>query len=886
VPESSNLLDFVTSPGDEAMSAPTSRRFGPYEVISPLGAGGMGEVFRARDTRLGRFVAIKVLPPAFSIDPIRLRRFEQEAQAAAALNHPAILAIFDIGTTDDGVPYIVSELLEGSTLGHCIRTSRLPLRTVIDYALQIARGLGAAHDKGIVHRDLKPDNVFVTREGHIKILDFGLAKLLEPPQSAPNDQTISIHHGRTLPGVVLGTVGYMSPEQVRGLPTDYRTDIFSFGVILYEMLAGKPAFKAVTDADTQAAILKEEPPHFSITTAPVPPALEQIVWHCLEKDPHRRFQSASDIAFSLQGLSTTSSLSSAGGTEIRSPKFRRWRTVLLAVLAAVAVVFGALRIGQKMEHTPPRYQQLTYQQGVIASAKFSPDGQTVICAARFSNNYQIYSIRFDSAGIRPLDIHADQVVAVSSKGDLAVLESSRVLEGSTVVGLLVRIPLGGGAPKKILNDVRFADWSRDGSELAIAHFIPEKHAFRLEFPIGNVLYETAGWIDQPRLSPDGQSIALIDHPVFGDDQGYVALVPSSGGNIQRLTRLWGDMRGLAWHPGGELWFTATDVGFNYSLFAANQSGKTRHVLTVPGGLLLDDIASNGTVLLTHSMERTLVMVSTRQHPDEQNLGWLENTEFFRFSDDGTQILLGDQSSASGNRHASFLRNVDGSPAVRVGDGDGIALSPDGEWVLSRIPPNQLVLLPTGAGELRRLAPSGPSADKADPPKPAPTIRADLPAEWFPDGKRIAYIGDDNRTHVLDLNGTAVALTPVGTTGYLVSRDGQHVLVQTSTNAFQLFPVSQGDPKPLDFLNPTDRPIRFSADGRDLFVETSETEPPGSNFYRLNLANGHRTLLWHIQSPRSNVANGISLVDVTPDGAGYAYGYRQKSTVLYAVEGLK
>lgn len=869
------------------MSAPTSRRFGPYEVISPLGAGGMGEVFRARDTRLGRFVAIKVLPPAFSADPIRLHRFEQEAQAAAALNHPAILAIFDIGTADDGAPYIVSELLEGSTLGHCLRASRLPLRTVIDYALQIARGLAAAHDKGIVHRDLKPDNIFVTREGHIKILDFGLAKLLEPPHAAPSDKTISIHHGQTLPGVVLGTVGYMSPEQVRGLPTDYRTDIFSFGVILYEMLAGKPAFRAVTDADTQAAILKEEPPHFSITNAPVPPALEQIVWHCLEKDPHRRFQSASDIAFSLQGLSTASSISSVGATERPSPKLRHWRLILLGVLAAIAVGYGALRIGQKMEHTPPpRYQQLTYQQGVIASAKFSPDGQTVICAARFSSNYQIYSIRFDSAGIRPLDIKADHIVAVSSKGDLAILESSRFLEGSTAVGLLARIPLGGGAAKKLLNDVQFADWSRDGSELAIAHFIPEKHAFRLEFPIGNILYETAGWIDQPRLSPDGRTIALIDHPVFGDDQGYIAVIPSSGGTIRRLSRLWSDMRGLAWHPGGEVWYTATDIGFNYSLFAANQSGKTRHVLTVPGGLVLDDIASDGRVLLTHSMERTLVIVSTRNHHEEQNLGWLENTEFFRFSGDGTQILLGDESSASGSRHASFLRNVDGSPAVRVGDGDGIALSPDGEWVLSRIPPNQLVLLPIGAGQVRRLAPSEPPTNNADPPKPAATIRADLPADWFPDGKRIAYIGDDNRTHLLDLNGRDIALTPVGTIGYLVSMDGQSVLVQTSTGAFQLFPVSQGTPEPLDFLNPTDRPIRFSADGRDLFVETSGAETPGSNFYRVNLANGHRTLLWHIQSPPSNVAYGISSVDVTPDGTGYAYGYRQKSTVLYVVDGLK
>ena len=864
------------------MSAPPSRRFGPYEIISPLGAGGMGEVFRARDTRLGRYVAIKILPAAYSIDPDRLHRFEQEAQAAAALNHPAIVAIYDIGTTERGAPYIVSELLEGSTLGHCVRTTRLPLRTVIDYALQIARGLAAAHERGIVHRDLKPENIFVTRDGHIKILDFGLAKLLEAPLANPGDKTVSIHAGHTLPGVVLGTVGYMSPEQVRGLPIDYRTDIFSLGVILYEMLAGRPAFKALTDADTQAAILREQPAELSSSNVGVPPALEQIVWHCLEKEPQRRFQSASDIAFSLQALSAPSTSGSASGTRIAPVPSHRWRKVTAGILAAAALAYGAFRLGQRMVRvTAPSYQQLTFQQGVVSSARFSPDWQTVICAARFGNSYQIYSIRFDSAGIRALDIDADEIEAVSSKGEVAILESPQSLAGSTAVGRLARVPLGGGAPKRVLNNVQSADWSRDGSELAIAHFIPERQVYRLEYPIGNVLYETAGWVDQLRLSADGRTIAFIDHPVFGDDQGYVAVIPSSGGTVKRLTRLWGDVRGLAWHPSGEVWYTAADVGFNYSLFAATPSGTLRHILTVPGGLLLNDIASDGRVLVTHAIERTIIMVSAR-NTEEQNLGWLENTEFFRFSGDGSQILLGDESSASGTLHASFLRNVNGSSAVRIGDGDGIALSPDGEWVLSRIPPHQLVLLPTGAGETRRLTPSNDTAGSTS----KPVIRADLPAEWFPDGKRIAYIADDNRTHILDLDGNDTALTPNGTNGYLVTRDGKFVLVQTQQGTFQLFPVDGSVAKTLDFLQKDDHPIRFSADGNDLFVGNSEKGGLWLAIYRVNLANGHRSLLWHVRSPRSTVANDIASVDVTPDGTGYAYGYRQKSTVLYVVNGLK
>lgn len=847
----------------------------------------MGEVYRARDTRLGRFVAVKLLPPAFSADPERLRRFQQEAEAAAALNHPSIVAIFDIGTTEDGAPYIVTELLEGATLGKSIRTARLPLHSVIEFGLQIVRGLAAAHDKGIIHRDLKPDNIFVTRDGHVKILDFGLAKLMDPPHANPGDQTISVPEGGTLPGVVMGTVGYMAPEQIRGLPADARTDIFSFGLILYEMVAGRPAFRAATNADTQAAILKEEPQHLSVTNANVPPGLEQIVYHCLEKEPQRRFQSASDIAFSLQSLSTPGSSPSGTGRLVMLPPARRWRAVALGVLLAAALGLGAFFIGQKLTGaTPPQYLQLTYQPGVITSARIAPDGQTVICAARFSNGYQLYSIRFDSIGFRQMGLDADKVLAVSSKGEVAILESWRSLAGSTGVGLMARVPLGGGAPKMVLNDVQSADWSPDGNEMAISHYIPEKRVYRLEYPVGKVLYETPGWLSELRLSFDGKTIAFVDHPLFGDDEGYVAVMPASGGAVRRLSRLWGDMQGLAWRANGDVWYTATDVGFNYSVYAATQSGKSRQVLTVPGGLLLNDIAEDGRVLVTYTSERTVIMVSTRRYPEEQNLGWLDNTEFFRFSRDGQQILMGDQSGASGTRHASFLRNVDGSSAVRVGDGDGIAVSPDGEWVLSHIPPNQLVLLPTGAGEIRRLTVSGGSNDPPGSQALKDLIRADLPADWSPDGKRIALVGDDNRTHLLDLEGKDIALTTAGTTGHLVTADGKSVLVQTKSGAFEFYPIDGGEARPFPFLKPNDLPVRFSSDGHDIFVRSSDKGTPGVSLYRVSLASGARSLLWHLQSPRTTVANEIGLVDVTPDGTGYAYGYRQKSTVLYAVSGLK
>src|SRR3974390_964611 len=279
---------------------------GQYEIRSPLGAGGMGEVYRAHDRRLDRDVAIKVLPEYLTSDPDRLRRFEQEARATAALNHPNILAVYQMAT-DNGISYLVEELLEGETLRDRIRHGPIPLRKAIDYAVQIAHGLAAAHDKGIVHRDLKPENLFLTKDGRVKILDFGLARLVPTRDASPQDATLSLE---TEPGTVMGTVGYMSPEQVRGKPADHHSDIFALATILYEMITGKQTFRKPTSAETMTAILNEDPPSISQITAAAPPGLQRVVHRCLEKSPEQRFQSSSDLAFALEALSDS------GGTSI------------------------------------------------------------------------------------------------------------------------------------------------------------------------------------------------------------------------------------------------------------------------------------------------------------------------------------------------------------------------------------------------------------------------------------------------------------------------------------------------------------------------------------------------------------------------------------------
>ncbi len=337
----------------------------------------MGEVYRAKDPRLGRDVAIKVLPASFSSDADRLRRFEQEAKAAGVLNHPNITAVYDIGS-HDGAPYVVQELLEGETLRLALASGHLPPRAAIDYATQIAQGLAAAHDKGIVHRDLKPENLFVTKEGRVKILDFGLAKLTEVGQSGGATNLPTVASG-TEPGVVMGTLGYMSPEQVKGRPADARSDIFAFGAILYEMLSGKRAFHTDSAGETMAAILKEDPPDLSVTNQNVSPGLERILRHCLEKNPERRFQSASDIAFALEALSafpTTSGTArglrraTAGAPGPRPLLRPDWPLLAAGLLAGSWVALGGTP-------APPTYQRLTYRRGFVSNARFAPDGQTI-----------------------------------------------------------------------------------------------------------------------------------------------------------------------------------------------------------------------------------------------------------------------------------------------------------------------------------------------------------------------------------------------------------------------------------------------------------------------------------------------------------------------------
>src|SRR5579863_8359668 len=528
-------------------------KIGPYEIVAALGAGGMGEVYRAKDPRLGREVAIKVLPTYFCRDGDRLRRFEQEARAAGALNHPNILAVYDVGT-HDGAPYLVTELLEGSTLRDRLSGGGLPARKAVECAVQVAHGLSAAHDKGIVHRDLKPENIFVCRDGRTKILDFGLAKLTAPEAGDETAADLELRD-ETGKGVVLGTAGYMSPEQVRGEKADARSDIFSFGVVLYEMLSGQRAFTGRSAADRASAILKEDPPDLKASGRSVSTALDRIVSHCLEKSPEERFQSARDLAFHLDTASSDSELSAA----VTPPTQSKARALLLGLVIACLVILAAAGAGWwfrgslQSDHRDVRFLRLTDFAGLESSPAFSPDGKSVAFVSDSSGSRQIW-IRL-LAGGPPLQITRDAGDHLDprwSQDSAAIIFFTPPPEGNAQ-GTLWEVPALGGAPRRLISGMSGADVSHDGKRLTFFRLNGQQMELVVSDRNGSnakVVMQTAVSFSfrQPRWSPDDASIAYLHSRQNWADDVYI--VSSAGGSPRQVTDDNTLMSGLAWLADG------------------------------------------------------------------------------------------------------------------------------------------------------------------------------------------------------------------------------------------------------------------------------------------------------------------------------------------------
>ena len=788
--------------------------------------------------------------------------------------------MFDVGS-DAGVSYVISELLEGETLRERLKAGAVPPRKTIEIAAQMARGLAAAHEKGIVHRDLKPENLFLTRDGRLKILDFGIAKLVGPESG---EQTIAptIEPGTT-PGMVLGTVGYMSPEQVRGLSVDYRTDIFSFGAIVYEMLSGRRAFAGATQADTMSAILGADPPEVTDTARPVPAILDRLVRRCLEKDPEERFQSARDVAFNLDAISTagfgTGGIAALDAPAVSARLPRAWVVVALALgLTVGAAVAWMAAMRTRPTLGAAAFQQVTFRRGTIRAARFSPDGDTVVYSSSWEGKPQeLYSARIGAIGERALGIQGE-LLAISKSGEMALLLNARVLSNWMQTGTLARAPLGGGAPREILRDVGGAEWSPDGRQLAITRFLPAVRRWRLEYPAGTVIYETDMWIERPRFSRDGSTILLLEHPINGDDRGRVVVVTLKGEKTV-LTPEYPSLVGAAWSPSGdEAWFTASVGGIRRELLAVRRGGAVRQVAPTPASLVVEDVRTDGRMLLQTIAMKSRMLVKTPADPDERDLSWFDFAILRDMSADGSTVLFDEEGEGGGANYSVFVRRTDGAPAVRIGDGGALRLSPDLQWALTQGPADPLnvfIIMPVGAGEPRRIT---------------VPLQSPVNPRWFPDGKRLAVVANEpgrpRRAYEYTIeSGKLRPLTPEGTTGTLVSPDSRLLLAVTADGKRVLWPLEGGEPREVRGLLPRDQVTGWAAGGGSLLV-SAPTSTNRRDLARLDVASGRRQVILTIGPADFAGVLGLGFPYLSADGRTYAYRYTQTFSDLFVGDGMK
>lgn len=869
--------------------APTpGERFGPYDIIGPLGAGGMGLVFRARDTRLGREVALKTLPPESLDDPARLQRFEQEARAASALNHPNVLAVFDVGR-EGGTPFLVTELLAGETLRERIKQGPMPTRKVIELAMQVAHGLAAVHEKGIVHRDLKPDNLFITRDGQAKILDFGVARSTE--SATPPTGTLPL----TQSGAVMGTAGYMAPEQVRGRVADARSDIFALGAIIYECLTGKMAFPGETPVERGYAILNAEPAEFSTPGTTTSPALVRVMRRCLEKSPDQRFQHARDLVFALEAVTDVSGQSPI----VTGPRSRARVGLLSALWVAVVLLFiafvwmwqsrdealDAIREGA----AAPVSRRVSFRNGSIHNARFTADGRGLVYSAQFEEEPpRTYVAILDSPEIRPVSALGTTFFDVSPKDEI-VTGAAPELKGEAGY-VLSKSSLNGSASRPMYQSINWADFGPDGELLVTRYY--DDVGFAIETPPGTRLVTSSEPLAMARFSPNGKFIAFQRHPVRGDDRGSIEIIDRAGELVASSKQAW-TLDGLAWAPdSSEVWFTAGYDNVSRQIFALSLRGRERRVFGGTNSLRILDIDPRGRVLVSSGVTRSRMFGRLRGESRERSLSWLDGSMPIDLSRDGKAMLFLEGYGPGGTEVQTWFRPLgsDDDTPWMVSLGWGRALSPDQKWaVVSPTPPfGTLRLVPIGPGEPRDLPGAG--------------FKVIGNVRYFADGQRIAFsaVGDDNKPRLyvqsvtakrdeLDANDEPmlVSETPL----YLVappSPNGEWLVAMTREKKPLLIDPDTGEAKELPGLLLGDHPIQWTADGKALWV--SRNGKPmmsiSTQLLRYDLATGKVTPNGFIEPPdlvgMSPVKQGI----VAPDGEQYVYTVHQELDELFLLEGVR
>ena len=852
-----------------------------YRLIEKIGEGGMGVVYKALDTTLDREVAVKILPDDVVHNATRLARFEREAKAVAALAHPNIMAVFEFRTEGE-VVFMVNELLEGQSLREALADGPLPARKAAEIARQVARGLAAAHAKGFVHRDLKPDNVFITDEGRAKILDFGLAASGDNGGLSQGDETHTpTATVLTSPGSVMGTVDYMSPEQARGEEVDHRSDIFSLGTLLYEMLTGVKPFHRDSAPETLTAVLREDPTPRSPDTVSggrMPAALERVVLRCLEKKPAERFQSASDLAFAVENaLGTSTTYSTEIEAVYSGPIGRRHRLWALPLLGVLLLAAGVL-LGRGSGDTGggnAAYTQLTYREGAIASARFAADGTVVYSAAWDDNRQQLYTVHQGSPESRPLGVEDAEILSISSKGELALLLQPRFRTGWSPIGTLARMPLGGGAPRKLQDLIAWAEWDPEGKELAIVRV--ENGQSILEYPPGAELYRTSGWIGDIRFAPDGSRIAFANHPGLGDDRGIISVVDLKG-NERQIGEIWSSLRGVAWSPDSrEVRFTAGRTGTIRGIYGMDLDGNIRVISSAPVDLRLHDIDADGRYLISRNTAARKIFGRPPGADREVPLSWLDWSFPGAISDDGMQIVFTEQGEGGGAQYGSYIRSTAGGPAVRLGQGQAWDLHPDGTRIISAAIGDsaKLMIYPTGTGQTRELTLQGFSGLNG-----FFTGRGD---ELVVAGRKA---GGEVAVYLYDPENDAIRqISPEGESYGIALRNTNQgmVVVNPRNGSQQLLPLDGGDPLPIPGLTGGDAVVGWSKDGGTFYIGKQGQVP--AIIERLDRNTGKREPFLELMPSSPAGLVDIRPVMITPDGKAYMYSFRRYLSTLYLGEGL-
>ena len=742
------------------MSLSPGTKLGPYEVVALLGSGGMGEVYRALDPRLNREVAIKVLSESWHQDTSFLARFEREAKVLATLNHPNIVSLFEFGEVE-GRAYAVMELLQGRTLRQAMAEGPLPLRQAAGIGAEVAHGLAAAHRAGIIHRDLKPENIFLMDQGPVKLLDFGLAKRIVKRGSDSDGEGPEIHPTSTNAGVLLGTVGYMAPEQLQADGVvDGRSDLFALGCVLYEMIAGSKAFASETPMGTLHLILTQDP---DLEVGAFPAAIRDILRHCLAKPQEQRFQDAQDLAYALEAFRHPAS----GAVPVTPlPDRRRPWPWLLAAGAAI-VLGGAALLRWHGQPRLPVFIPLSPHEGQVHAARFAENGSVVFSLRQGNAPPTLFETSTDGSaspigareGLVPLCRMAD--------GSWLFVKGVRRLEEGRerIEGDLLRGELLGGRLEPLSDGVVAADASPGGWIAAIRRV--DGHD-RLEAPLGTLKAETNGWMDSLRVDPSGRWIAFVDHPASAPG-GILSLLDLKGGSIRNLPGVWRHLRGIAWSPSGELWFTASKGGEPQGLYATGPDGHLRPLMSGPESLVIEDVSPEGKALMIEERVRSGILA----------------------------------------------RGPAGDPGpLETEDPDLLGFSADGRW-LAFAPDHEE---PTADIHLARL----------DPPSQVPVARAALAAP-SPDGSRVALAARDGngwRLTLWDKDGsTALPHLDFGTLRQVAwTPSGDALLLGGAAGAggYRVWRLSLDgkDLKPLcpEGVSP-DQPFLLAPDGRSLVVES-------------------------------------------------------------------